>query len=138
MKKYKDFREFFAFAIFVLKHPDFWILNYKYDKNVDLFISLLIDNRHDVEVLRQTYYVIDIKYKGNIFSLWRCNRWHAYLTDCHDKHGLKLWEQRTPSRLNAWRFYKTFDNDFDGFEYYENLSSYLQAFERPKDAADTF
>lgn len=138
MKKYKDFREFFAFALFVLKHPDFWNLNYQYDENVDLFISFLIDNRHDVEVLRQTHYFIDLKYKGNIFSLWRCNRWCAYLARCSDKNNSQLWEQRRPSRLNAWRFYKAFDNDFDGFEYYENLASYLRAFERTKDAADTF
>ena len=136
--RFKDVKEFFARTAFATSHPNLWNQTYRYDCFVDRFILLLLNNRKDVEFLAQSSFWLCLKYKDEVFMFWRCNRWYAYISKCKDIKGNELWKGKRPSRLNMWRFYKAFDNDFKGFEYFENLASYIRVLERPKDAADTF
>ena len=114
------FKEFYAFAKFVIMRPGIWIPTYRYDKDVDALIDQIVTESHEVCVTSISNYEVTIKYKDSVISIWRWNRWYAYMARGHvDENGRerKLWDGKRPSRYNMWRFHELFDVD-DGLEDY--------------------
>lgn len=83
--------------------PTFWIMNHRYNKNIDLFVNHLIDN---FEIISNDCYTCTFndEYKT---VLWIGNYPYAYGTIYSTK--LKVAGQGRPSRMTVQRLYDKVD-----------------------------
>lgn len=105
---------------FCLRHPSLLSLaiNYRHDKRIDELVEFLVNNRERCEKVSLTKYTVDIEIGYFRYSLWRANRFCAYLSSGGGVRKLNrfcpyntLWTNKRPSLRHAVAFYKAFDSD---------------------------
>ena len=96
----------------IIKSPTCWIRNYPTDKDYDMFIRYLVENRQKLGIVcakRTNFRTVLRLANGSEFEFWTANQFHAYLSECYPLHGQCCLNRSVygvmPSRSTAFLFY---------------------------------